>query len=197
MIHDTAIIYDHVQLGDNVTVEAHCVIGQPFKGYNGEVTVIGDGAVIRSGTCIYAGNQIGIGFQTGHKANIRELNTIGDRVSIGTLSVVEHHVTIGDDVRLHTQVFVPEFSVLESHSWLGPNVVLTNALYPRHPDVKAMLKGPRVATHARVGANSTLLPGVLIGAYALVGAGSVVTKDVESRTIVAGNPARFMRAVDY
>ena len=153
--------------------------------------------MIRSGTCIYAGNDIGANFQTGHKANIRELNTIGDRVSIGTLSVVEHHVTIGDDVRLHTQVFVPEYSELEPHAWLGPNVVLTNALYPRHPDVKNTLQGPTVRTHARVGANATLLPGVDVGAYALVGAGSVVTRNVEARTIVAGNPARFLRAVDY
>ena len=197
MIHETAIIHENVQLGANVIIEAHCIIGQPFKGYNGESTVIGDGAVIRSGTCIYAGNHIGTDFQTGHKANIRELNTIGHGVSIGTLSVVEHHVSIGDRVRLHTQVFVPEFSVLEADAWLGPNVVLTNALYPRHPDVKTQLNGPTVSTHARIGANSTLLPGVNIGAYALVGAGSVVTRDVDSRTIVAGNPARFMRAVDY
>ena len=197
MIHETAIVHENVKLGANVTIEAHCIIGQPFNGYDGEPTVIGDNAVIRSGTCIYAGNQIGSDFQTGHKANIRELNTIGDRVSVGTLSVVEHHVSIGDDVRLHTQVFVPEHSVLEAHAWLGPNVVLTNAMYPRHPDVKNRLKGPTVGTHARVGANATLLPGVHIGAYALVGAGSVVTRDVAVRTIVAGNPARFLRAVDY
>lgn len=197
MIHETAIIHDNVVLGSGVLVEAHCIIGQPFRGYQGEQTVIGDGAVIRSGTCIYAGNRIGKNFQTGHKANIRELNEIGDRVSIGTLSVVEHHVTIGNDVRLHTQVFVPEYSVLESHAWLGPNVVLTNALYPTHPDVKAQLKGPTIREHARIGANATVLPGVDIGTYALIGAGSVVTKNVNERTIVAGNPARFIRAVDY
>jgi acetyltransferase-like isoleucine patch superfamily enzyme len=197
MIHETAIIHDNVALGHNVLIEAQCIIGQPFNGYDDEPTVIGDNAVIRSGTCIYAGNRIGSNFQTGHKANIRELNTIGDRVSVGTLSVVEHHVHIGDDVRLHTQVFVPEYSVLEAHAWLGPNVVLTNALYPQHPNVKHSLRGPTVRTHARIGANATLLPGVDVGAYALVGAGSVVTRDVDARTIVAGNPARFLRAVDY
>ena len=158
---------------------------------------IGDGATIRSGTVIYAGNTIGKNFQTGHKANVRELNEIGDDVSIGTLSVVEHHVTIGDGVRLHTQVFVPEYSILHDHAWLGPNVVLTNAMYPKHPDAKNKLVGPKVGRHAKIGANATLLPGVAIGQGALIGAGSVVTKDVEPRTIVAGNPARFVRPIDY
>jgi UDP-3-O-[3-hydroxymyristoyl] glucosamine N-acyltransferase len=59
---------------------------------SGEETIIGNGAVIRSHTVIYAGNVIGDRFQTGNKANIRELNRIGNDVSIGTLSVVEHHV---------------------------------------------------------------------------------------------------------
>ena len=72
-----------------------------------------------------------------------------------------------------------------------------NALYPTHPDVKAQLKGPTIREHARIGANATVLPGVDIGTYALIGAGSVVTKNVNERTIVAGNPARFIRAVDY
>ena len=197
MIHATAIIFPNVELGKDVQIEAHCVIGQPFKDYADEPTVIGDGAVIRSGTVIYAGNRIGRGFQTGHKANIRELNHIGDGVSIGTLSVVEHHVQIADGVRLHTQVFVPEYSVLKTNAWLGPNVVLTNALYPRHPDVKTSLVGPVVGANAKIGANATLLPGVRIGDSALVGAGSVVTKDVDARTIVAGNPAEFLRPIDY
>ena len=63
-----------------MTIGPNCVIGQPFGGYEGQPTIIGDGATIRSGTCIYAGNRIGSGFQTGHKANIRELNEIGDIV---------------------------------------------------------------------------------------------------------------------
>ena len=197
MIHPSAIVYPNVELGSNVQIEANCIIGQPYSGGADAVTVIGDGAVIRSGTVIYAGNRIGLGFQTGHKANIRELNQIGNHVSIGTLSVVEHHVQIEDDVRLHTQVFVPEFSILKSGAWLGPNVVLTNAMYPRHPDVKAQLKGPVIGEQAKIGANATILPGVTIGAASLVGAGSVVTKDVLPKSIVAGNPAKFLRDIDY
>ena len=92
MIAETATIHPNVELARDVVVEDFCVIGAPFKGVSDEKTLIGEGSVIRSHTVIYAGNRIGCNFQTGTKANIRELNEIGDDVSIGTLSVVEHHV---------------------------------------------------------------------------------------------------------
>lgn len=192
MIAKTAIIHPNVKLGSNVVVEDFCIIGAPPRGtISGELeTIIGDNSYIRSGTVIYAGNLIGHSFQTGNKANIRELNQIGDNVSVGTLSVVEHHVVLEDNVRIHTQAFIPEYSILKSGSWVGPNVVFTNAKVPLAVNAKDSLKGPILESGARIGANSTLLPGVVIGANALVGAGSVVTKNVESNTVVAGNPAR-------
>ncbi|OAB63462.1 transferase [Leptolyngbya valderiana BDU 20041] len=193
----TAVIHPHVRLGENVTIEDFCIIGVPFKGYQGEPTVIGDNAVIRSHTVIYAGNRIGNGFQSGHKANLRELNIIGDDVSIGTLSVIEHRVTIGDGVRIHTQAFIPEFSILEDCCWVGPNVVLTNAKFPQHPNAKAELKAPHIEQQARIGANSTLLPGVRVGKRSLVGAGSLVTHSVPPGVIFAGSPAKYLRDVDY
>jgi acetyltransferase-like isoleucine patch superfamily enzyme len=193
----SAIIHPGVRLGEDVVVEDFCVVGAPFRGHAGEPTIIGDGAVIRSHTVIYAGNRIGRGFQTGNKANVRELNVIGDDVSIGTLSVVEHHVEIGDGVRIHTQAFVPEYTVLEAGAWIGPNVVLTNAKYPQSPDVKRNLIGPRVCANAKIGANATVLPGVVIGENALIGAGSVVTRDVAPNAILVGNPARAIGTVSY
>ncbi len=144
---------------------------------------------------IYAGNRIGKNFQSGNKVNIREENEIGDDVSIGTLSVIEHHVKIGNSVRIHSQVFVPEYSVLEDGAWLGPGVVLTNAKYPLSPDVKRNLKGPVIKKGAIVGANATLLPGIVIGERALIGAGSVVVGDVPAGAVVAGNPARTIKDV--
>jgi acetyltransferase-like isoleucine patch superfamily enzyme len=190
-------IYQGVSLGEGTTVEDWCLLGVPPRGRReGELaTVIGAGAIIRSHTVIYAGNRIGARFQTGNKVNIREENEIGDDVSIGTLSVVEHHVVIGDRVRIHTQVFVPEYCVLEEGAWLGPNVVLTNAKYPQSPGVKESLAGVVVRRGAKIGANATLLPGVVIGADALVGAGSVVVKDVPAGAVVAGNPARVIKQI--
>src|SRR5215470_16550219 len=188
-------IYPGVRLGLQSIIEDYCIIGVPPRGAaEGELeTVLGSGAHVRSHTVIYAGNVIGNGFQTGNKANIRELNRIGDNVSVGTLSVIEHHVEIGNNVRIHSQAFIPEFSVLEDDAWIGPNVVLTNAKYPLSPGVKEALKGPRIKRGAKIGANATILPGVIIGENALVGAGAVVIKDVPDGFVVVGNPARIIR----
>lgn len=193
----TAIIHDHVILGEDVIIEDYCIIGVPLAQDPTAQTIIGDRAHLRAFTVIYAGNQIGHDFQTGNKANIREYNQIGHHVSIGTLSVVEHHVILADGVRIHSQAFIPEYSILEEGAWIGPNVVLTNAKYPCAPDAKKNLQGPHIAAHAKIGANTTILPGVHIGGHSLVGAGSVVTQDVAAQQIVAGTPARLLRAIDY
>jgi acetyltransferase-like isoleucine patch superfamily enzyme len=142
---------------------------------------------------IYAGNRIGARFQTGHSVLIRELNEIGDDVSVGSHSIVEHHVRIGNRVRIHSNVFIPEFSILEDDAWIGPNVVVTNALYPGSPSAKSDLRGAHVMRKARVGANATLLPGVTIGRDALIGAGAVVVRDVPDGKVVVGNPARIIK----
>jgi acetyltransferase-like isoleucine patch superfamily enzyme len=126
---------------------------------------------------------------------VRELNDIGNNVSIGSHSVVEHHVRIGHNVRIHSQAFIPEFSILEDRCWIGPGVVLTNALYPLSRHVKETLQGPSIRRGAKIGANSTILPRVVIGEGALVGAGAVVTRDVPPGKIVVGNPARVLKNV--
>jgi acetyltransferase-like isoleucine patch superfamily enzyme len=197
VISPTARIYPNVQLGENVEVGDFAIVGVPPRGKaEGELpTAIGDGAVIRSHTVIYAGNVIGTGFQTGHSAMIREGNEIGDDVSVGTNSVVEHHVRIERGVRIHSQAFVPEYSVLEEGSWVGPNVVLTNAPHPLCPKAKECLKGPTLRRGAKIGANSTILPFLTIGENALVGAGSVVVSDVPAGAVVAGNPARVIKSI--
>ena len=196
-ISPNAIIHPGVLLGKNVVVEDYCIIGLPFKHMKNEQTIIGSNSVIRAGTYIYAGNKIGKNFQTGNKANVRELNQIGDDVSIGTLSVIEHHILISDRVRIHTQAFIPEYTTLEQDCWIGPNVVMTNARYPRHPSVKGNLKGPCIKNGAKIGANATLLPGVVVGSNSLIGAGSVVTKDIEGGVIAMGNPAKILREIHY
>ena len=194
---DTVKIHDAVQFLGAFDLGAFVVIGVPPRGQtDGSLpTRIGADATIRSHTVIYAGNEIGDRFETGHGVTIREENRIGADVSVGTGSVVEHHVQIGSRVRIHSQAFIPEYSVLDDECWIGPNVVITNAKYPLSPDVKNQLRGAVVRRGAKVGANSTLLPGIEIGRNALVGAGSVVTRDVAPGDVVAGNPARVINTV--
>ncbi len=190
-------IYPNVHLGAQAEVGDFVILGMPPRGKEPGAleTRIGDQAVIRSHTIIYAGNTVGQRFQTGHAVMIRELNTIGDDVSVGTHTIIEHHVQIAHRVRVHSNAFIPEYSILEEGAWVGPGVVFTNAQYPLSPDAKANLKGPRLLAGAKVGAHATLLPGVVIGRHALVGAGSVVVRDVADYQVVVGNPARVIKDV--
>ena len=112
---------------------------------------------------------------------------------MATKSTAWHHVKIGDRVRIHSNVFIPEYSILEDDSWVGPGAVFTNDLYP--PDENTEFKGPHLMPGARIGANVTLLPGVIIGRGAFVGAGAVVTRDVPDGKVVVGNPARIIKDV--
>lgn len=190
MINETSIIYSNVRLRNHI-VEDFCILG--CGGF--QETFIADNAIIRSHSVIYCGTTIGTNFHAGNKVNIREECSIGHNVSIGTLSVIEHHVKIGDNVRIHSQVFIPEYTILEDDCWIGPNVVFTNAKYPNSPTTKENLHGVFVGQKAIVGANSTILPGVKLGCKCIVGAGSVVVKDVPPESVVAGNPAKIINTL--
>ncbi len=151
---------------------------------------IGKNPTIREPTIIYSGNVIGDNFQTGHFVVIRQNNKIGNNVSIGIHSEVAFDVVIEDYVRIHSKCFIPEYTIIKKKAWLGPGVVFANDKYPLAIEEKNVKKGPTINEHAVIGANSTILPGVKIGRYSLIGAGSVVTKDVEDYAIMVGNPAR-------
>jgi acetyltransferase-like isoleucine patch superfamily enzyme len=183
---------------ESATLGEFVIIGAPPRGQlpGALPTRVGARAVIRSHTVIYAGNVIGNDLQTGHGVLIRESNDIGHRVSIGSHSIVEHHVTLGDGVRIHSNAFVPEFTVLEAGSSVGPGTVLTNTRYPWSPGAKESMRGPHVEAGAIIGANVTVLPGLRIGAGALIGAGAVVVKDVPPGAVVVGNPGRVIGAVN-
>ena len=193
-IASTARLLGEVFLGEGTAVEDFVVIGtlpNVVEGFEPRVA-IGPNATIRSHSVIYAGNTIGARFQTGHGALLREANEIADDVSVGSHSIVEHRVRIGRGARIHSNAFVPEFSVIDEGAWIGPCVVLTNARYPTSPNAKRELAGVHVGARARVGAGAVLLPGITIGADALVGAGAVVVRDVPAGTVVVGNPARVI-----
>jgi len=149
-------------------------------------------ANIRKGSIIYPGVEYGKNFVTGHNVVIRTGTKIGNNCSIGTGTILEHDVTIEDDVRIHSGCFIPEHTILRKGCWIAPRVCFTNAKYPNNKHTKKKLEGVIVGRNAIVGANATILPGISIHNHAIVGAGSVVTKDVMPYEIVVGNPSKVI-----
>lgn len=189
--------YERVSVGAHSTIEGPCVLGKPPRGAApGELALsIGDGAVIRPFTTLYAGSTIGARFQTGQGASVREGNVLGDDVSVGTNAVLEAGNRIGDRVRIHSGCFL-ESVTLEDDVFVAPNVVFADDPHPPCPRYEECVRGAVVEQGARIGSNSTILPGVRIGRGALVGAGSVVATDVPAGAVVAGSPARVVRQVE-
>jgi acetyltransferase-like isoleucine patch superfamily enzyme len=116
---------------------------------------------------------------------------IGRNCKIDAYVYIEEGVTIGDNCKVRPFVFIPTGVTIEDDVFIGPGVCFTNDKYPKVKGKWKLLKTV-VRKGASIGANSTVLAGVTIGDGALVGAGSVVTKSVLNKAVVAGNPATIM-----
>jgi len=112
---------------------------------------------------------------------------IGKNCKIEAYVYIEGGVVIGDNCKIKPFVFIPTGVTIEDDVFIGPNVTFTNDKYPKACGEWKLLE-TRVKRGASIGANCVILPGLTIGEYALVGAGSVVTKDVPDFAIVTGNP---------
>ncbi|GIM95495.1 acyltransferase [Paractinoplanes toevensis] len=150
---------------------------------------LGEGARLRSGTVLYDGSRIGPGLQTGHGVVIREENEIGADVSVWSNTVVDYGCRIGDRVKIHANCYIAQFTVLEDDVFLAPGVTIANDLYPGDERSAKLMSGPHIEAGAQIGVNVTILPFVRIGAGAIIGSGSVVTRDIPAGFVAYGNPA--------
>jgi acetyltransferase-like isoleucine patch superfamily enzyme len=180
------IIHDNVEIGDNVRVESHCELGIETKLGNGQPLRIAAGSLIRSHSVFYESSSFGEGLVTGHRVTVRELTFAGKNLQLGTLTDVQGHCTIGDYVRMHSNVHIGQKSTIGNFVWIFPYVVLTNDPHPP----SNILKGCTIEDYSVIATMAVLLPGVTVANHALVGAHSLVSKDVSAHTVVAGAPAK-------
>ncbi len=210
VIGNNCIIEDNVVLGDNVYIDNNCIIrndvsvgGDSAIGANciiGEYQMdfyrdhlyhkhelfIGKNAIIRSGCILYGGSRIGEHFQAGHNVTVRENALIGDHVSAGTLTDIQGHCRIGNYVRMHSSVHVGTSSVIDDCCWIYPYVVFTNDPTPPSDTER----GVHVHAFAVVATSSVVLPGIEIQSDSLIGAGTVVNRNVDKYQLVVGNPGK-------
>jgi acetyltransferase-like isoleucine patch superfamily enzyme len=114
---------------------------------------------------------------------------IGSSCNICSHCFIENDVLIGNNVTIKNGVQVWDGTLIEDDVFIGPNVTFTNDKIPRSKIYPINFKGPHIKKGASIGANATILPGITIGEFSMVGAGAVVTEDVPSYAVVAGNPA--------
>jgi len=195
-----ALICGGARIGENAQVEEHTIVGKPEKGYavgefypgTGAYTQIGAGVVVRAGAVIYAGVQAGPETVIGHHTLLRSFVTVGEDTQLGHSLTVERAARIGDGVRCSPGSHITSSCVLADRVFLGAGVRTVNdrELIWREVGREPDLVPPRFERGSKVGSGSVVLAGVIIGENALVGAGSVVTRDVPAGATAYGVPAR-------
>lgn len=142
--------------------------------------------------------EIGAGTKIWHFSHIMSGSVMGENCNIGQNVVISPGVRLGKNVKIQNNVSVYSGVECEDNVFLGPSCVFTNVINPRsHINRKNEYRKTLLKEGCSIGANSTIICGHVIGKYALVGAGSVVTKDVPDYALVMGNPARVRGYVCY
>ena len=148
------------------------------------------GSVAHETAIVEDGAKIGAGTRIWHHAHIRSGAVIGHDCSLGKNVFVDGGAVIGDRVRIQNNVSVYTGITIEDDVMLGPSTVLTNDRFPRAHGFEWETTPTLVQRGATVGANATIVCGVTLGAWSMIGAGAVVTRDVAPNELVVGNPAR-------
>ena len=199
-IGHNVVIHPDTIIGDNCRIDDHAVLGKhPMR--SSAIAIkqseklaplqIGENTMIGTGTVLYRGAHIGNNCLIADYASVREESTVGDVTIIGRSTVVENKVRIGNHCKVETNVFIPAFSEIGNHCFIAPHVVFTNDNFMGRTEArKKLFKGVTIHDGGRLGANTTVLPGIIIETDGVAAAGSVVTKHIPSQQIFAGVPAR-------
>ncbi len=199
------VIHPDTVIGNDVRVDDHATLGKlPMKAANSATTkdqelaplTVGDVCIVGTGVVLYRGAAIDGKVLMADLCTVRENVTIGRGTIVGRGVTVENFCAIGRYCKLESECYVTAYSTLEDRVFVAPGVVTSNDNFVgRTAERFKHFKGVTVRRGGRIGAGSVILPGIEIGADALVAAGSVVTRDVPPKTIVLGQPARPWRAV--
>ncbi|MFB2733549.1 acyltransferase [Shewanella mangrovisoli] len=141
-------------------------------------------------------SKIGEGTRVWQFAVVLQEATIGRDCNICAHTLIENDVVLGDNVTVKSGVYIWDGTTIGNNVFIGPCATFTNDKMPRskvYPDIFSRIT---IEDYASIGANATLLPGITIGKHAMVGAGSVVTKNVPAYAVVVGNPAKIIKYIE-
>lgn len=194
-----AIVHGGTSIAAGARIGHHAIVGEPEHGYAvrrdhpgaGDTTTVGTDAVIRAGAIVYAGCTIGDDATIGHHTLLRTNVVVGAGSQLAANLTVERGCRIGAGVRCSPGTHLTADTLVADRVFLGAGVrtVNDNDLIWRDPDGERPLRAPTFGYGCKVGSGAVILAGVRIGREALVGAGSVVTRDVTDHTVVYGVPA--------
>lgn len=203
MMNKKASLGERVKIGENSVIRDNVIIGDDVvifpNVYIGENTRIGEGSIIQYGSFIEHDCNIGRHCRIGTNAVLRRETNIGDHSIFGSLSASEGKNWIGNNVLIHSQCHLTTGIIIEDWVFIAPLFVGANdpnMLHGRRHIEKFMPKAPHIKFGSGIAVNVSLLPGVVIGRECIIGASSLVTKDVPDFSIAFGTPARAVKSVE-
>ncbi|TET65966.1 N-acetyltransferase [Candidatus Bathyarchaeota archaeon] len=202
-INENVSLGKSVKIGQNSIIEENATIGDDVvifpNVYIGKNTKIGDGSIIQYGAFIEHNCSIGKHCRIGTNTVLRRETNIGDHSIFGSLSASEGKNWIGNNVLIHSQCHLTSGIIVEDWVFIAPLFVGANdpkMLHGRRHVERFVPKGPHIKFGSGIAVNVTLLPGVVIGRECIIGASSLVSKDVPDFSIAFGIPARVVKGVD-
>jgi acetyltransferase-like isoleucine patch superfamily enzyme len=203
-VAETAVVYPGTVIGEGCRILDYAVVGkQPTLSPRSTAKKeplppleLGADTIVSTGAIVFAGTRIGERVIVGDQSCVRERCQVGDDVVVGRGSLVENDTTVGPLTKIQAHAYITAYSTLEDNVFIAPCVSTTNDNFMGRTEKRhALVKGPTIRRGARVGGAAVLLPGIVVGEEAFVGAGAVVIRDVPAGAVVVGNPTRPIRQV--